>query len=425
MLKDYLKNVKKVTVSKEVTTKLEVAQFLSKNDEIVLFEKVKGYSNWKIVGNVCSSRKTFANILGCSTESLVETLSEALTNPKKYSVVRKAGFLKNEFKNPDILKLIPLVMYYAEKERLYSSATIILVRDPDSGLQNASFHRMMYLDKNRFAVRILPRDLFNIFKKNQQRGKDTDVIVICGVHPAICLAAASSYPNLNELELANSILNNNLKCIAVNGIDVPVDSEVVMVGRILSNEVADEGPFVDITGTWDNIRKQPVFVVDKLYLQDNPIWQVILPGWTEHRVLMGIPQEPRILTIVRNAVPSAKDVFLTEGGVCWLHAVVSIKKRHEGEGKNAGMAALSAHPSLKMAIIVDDDIDVRDSKMVEWALATRLKPDEGVFFVKGARGSSLDPSSAGTGVTTKWVIDATIPMDRDKRDFKRVEMDWT
>jgi len=128
---------------------------------------------------------------------------------------------------------------------------------------------------------------------------------------------------------------------------------------------------------------------------------------------------------VRNAVPSAKDVFLTEGGVCWLHAVVSIKKRHEGEGKNAGMAALSAHPSLKMAIIVDDDIDVRDSKMVEWALATRLKPDEGVFFVKGARGSSLDPSSAGTGVTTKWVIDATIPMDRDKRDFKRVEMDWT
>jgi UbiD family decarboxylase len=194
-----------------------------------------------------------------------------------------------------------------------------------------------------------------------------------------------------------------------------------MVGNLLHNEVEDEGPFVDITGTWDKIRREPVFEVEKVYLQNNPIWQIILPGWTEHRLLMGLTQEPRILNIVKNTVPSVKDVVLTRGGGGWLHAVVSINKRHEGEGQNAGLAALSAHPSLKRVIVVDNDINVNNSESVEWALATRLKPDEGITFVKGARSSSLDPSSAGTGVSAKWIIDATIPLNRNKRDFEKVE----
>jgi UbiD family decarboxylase len=312
-------------------------------------------------------------------------------------------------------------MFYPEKERYYSSATIFLAIDPDTGQQNASFHRMMHLNGNRFSVRVVPRDLFNIYDKNKQKGRHTKVIAICGVHPAISLAAATSYQNMNELELANTFLKGELKCIDIDGIDVPVETEVVMMGQLLHDEVADEGPFVDITGTWDKVRREPVFEVEKVYIQNDPIWQVILPGWTEHRILMGLTQEPRILNIVRNTVPSVKDVVLTRGGVGWLHAVVSISKRHEGEGQNAGMATLSAHPSLKRVIVVDDDINVNNSESVEWALATRLKPDEGITFVKGARSSSLDPSSAGTGVSAKWIVDATIPLNRNRRDFEKVE----
>ncbi len=425
MLKAYLEKISPLKIKEEVSTRLEVAHHLSQHDEPILFEHIKGYAGWRIAGNICTSRQVFADILGCPVEKLLGTVAEALNHPVKYKVVNRAGFLKKEIRKPDMSKHIPLMMYYAEKERYYTSATIFLARDPDTGRQNASFHRMMHLGGNRFAIRLLPRDLFNFYKKNQEKGRDTEVVVICGVHPAVSLAAATSYPDLNELELANAFLKNGLKCVDVGGIDVPVDSEVVMVGRILRDEVAEEGPFVDITGTWDIVRQQPVFEVDKLYLQDDPVWQVILPGWLEHRILMGIPQEPRILNIVRNAVPSVKDVVLTEGGICWFHAVVSIRKRHEGEGKNAGIAALAAHPSLKMVTVVDDDIDARDSRSVEWAVATRLKPDEGVTFIKGARGSSLDPSSAGTGVTAKWIVDATIPLNRDKRDFERVKVDWS
>lgn len=407
-------------IEDEVSTKLVVSNYLKMNEGPVLFSNIKDYPSWKIIGNICTSRKVFADILKVTSNKLLNTLSTAINNPTKYDKVNNASFLNNPISPSNIINHIPLVVFYPDKERYYSSASIFLSIDPETGRQNASFHRMMYLGGNRFSVRIVPRDLFNIYKENIQKGKDTPVVVICGVHPAISLAAATSYPGINELELANTFLSGKLKCLEMDGIDVPTESEVVMVGRLLHNEVADEGPFVDITGTWDKIRKEPVLEVDKMYIQKNPIWQVILPGGIEHRLLMGLTQEPRILNIVKNSVPSVKNVVLTQGGVGWLHAVVSISKRHEGEGQNAGLAALSAHPSLKRVIVVDDDIDIHNSENVEWALATRLIPDKGITFFKGARSSSLDPSSAGTGVSTKWIIDATIPLDRDRHDFEKV-----
>lgn len=419
-MKNYLKKISPTLIEDEVSTKLVVSNYLKMNEGPVLFSNIKDYPSWKIIGNICTSRKVFADILKVTSNKLLNTLSTAINNPTKYDKVNNASFLNNPISPSNIINHIPLVVFYPDKERYYSSASIFLSIDPETGRQNASFHRMMYLGGNRFSVRIVPRDLFNIYKENIQKGKDTPVVVICGVHPAISLAAATSYPGINELELANTFLSGKLKCLEMDGIDVPTESEVVMVGRLLHNEVADEGPFVDITGTWDKIRKEPVLEVDKMYIQKNPIWQVILPGGIEHRLLMGLTQEPRILNIVKNSVPSVKNVVLTQGGVGWLHAVVSISKRHEGEGQNAGLAALSAHPSLKRVIVVDDDIDIHNSENVEWALATRLIPDKGITFFKGARSSSLDPSSAGTGVSTKWIIDATIPLDRDRHDFEKV-----
>jgi UbiD family decarboxylase len=425
ILKQYLANAKSIEIEDKVSTKLEISDYLRKYPVPVLFKNIVDYPNWRILGNLCSNRQVFADIFGVSKEELLGTLVYKIGKPSKYKKVQKADFLSNEIDNPELLTNIPLVMYYPDKQRYYTSATIILSIDPDSGRQNASYHRMMYIGKNRFSVRIVARDLFDFYKKNQNRNKDTPVVIICGVHPAISLAAATSFPNIDELELANTYLNGGLKCLDINGISVPSESEVVMVGRLLHNEKNDEGPFVDITGTWDKVRKQPVLEIDRLYIKDNPIWQVILPGWTEHRLLMGITQEPRIFNIVKNSVPSIKKVILTRGGSGWLHAIVSIRKIHEGEGKNAGLASLAAHPSLKRVTVVDDDIDINNMEEVEWAVATRLRPEIGITVIKGARTSSLDPAYAGEGVGSKWIIDATIPMDRDRSDFKKVEGSWS
>jgi UbiD family decarboxylase len=128
-----------------------------------------------------------------------------------------------------------------------------------------------------------------------------------------------------------------------NGLLVPSQSEMVFEGRITSRMV-DEGPFMDITGTYDSVRPAPVFEVDRLYLREDPLFQLLLPGGLEHYMLMGLPREPIIYRTVNQVVPRVHAVRLTEGGCCWLHGVVSITKNKEGDGINAALAACPVIP---------------------------------------------------------------------------------
>jgi len=123
---------------------------------------------------------------------------------------------------------------------------------------------------------------------------------------------------------------------------------------------------------------------------------------------------------VKRVVPKVHGVRLTEGGAMWLHAVVSITKQHDGDGKNAILAALAGHPSLKHVVVVDEDIDIYDDREVEWAVATRFQADRDLVIIPNARGSSLDPS-ATRSLTAKWGIDATKPLDR-KEEFERAAL---
>jgi UbiD family decarboxylase len=183
--------------------------------------------------------------------------------------------------------------------------------------------------------------------------------------------------------------------------------------------MVDEGPFVDITGTYDDVRKQPVFKVDRVYKRRDPIFQIVLPGGLEHYLLMGLPREPAIFKSVNQVVPLVHGVRLTEGGCCWLHGVVSITKNKEGDAVNAIMAAFTGHPSLKKVIIVDEDVDIYDDRQVEWAVATRFQAHRGLLVVNNAAGSSLDPSAGGT--TSKVGIDATKPIGSKAFDLARLD----
>ncbi|MEM2936806.1 MAG: UbiD family decarboxylase, partial [Candidatus Bathyarchaeia archaeon] len=121
--------------------------------------------------------------------------------------------------------------------------------------------------------------------------------------------------------------------------------------------------------------------------------------------------------------PSVGAVNLSMGGCSWLHAVISILKQAEGEGKNAIMSAFGAHGSLKHTIIVDTDIDVFNPAEVEWAMATRFQADEDLIVIPHARGSTLDPSAdQETGTTTKLGIDATRPLTKPKEKFEKARI---
>ncbi len=153
------------------------------------------------------------------------------------------------------------------------------------------------------------------------------------------------------------------------------------------------------------------------------IYQALLPSGAEHKLLMGLPPETKIWEAVAKVVPVVKAVNLTSGGCGWLHAIVSIEKQTDGDGKNALMATFAAHPSLKHAVLVDTDINVFNPEEVEWAVATRFQADKDLIIIPNARGSTLDPSAdQETGLTTKLGVDATRPLSKPRSKFERAEI---
>jgi len=406
-------------IKKPVSVDYELASLASKLESRPSIIGLKEYPDVRAIVGICGDRESIAKSVGTTREELIFRISKAMDRQREVSISDQSPFLENRIEKPEIIKYIPVPIFYREKERRYLSSSIVIAKNKKTENQNMSFHRMMYLGENKFSVRITPRHLYEILDEEE---KDLEVAVVIGVHPAIEIAAATSYTSdFDELRFASTLLDG-VNVTEVGGILVPSEAEIVMRGRI-TKDVAEEGPFVDLTGTVDIERKQPIFECDELYYRNNPFFRVIIPGGLEHRMLMGVPQEPRIYKIVSNTVPTVKNVCLTVGGCCWLHGVVSIKKIKEGDGKNAILAALSAHPSMKRVIVVDEDVDIFDQLDVEWALATRFQPDKDLLVVSGARGSSLDPSSnSKEGTTAKYGLDATKPLDKDGELFRKVEL---
>ena len=245
------------------------------------------------------------------------------------------------------------------------------------------------------------------------------------VSPTLLLAAACSpSENVNEMELAARLDHISLvKCKTVN-LHVPEDCEIVLEGRFI-NKLATEGPFVDITSTWDKIRKQPVVEITRIAYRSNPIYHALVPGRAEHRILMGMPKELDIYNEV-SKICQCLDVHITDGGCAWLHAVIQIKKQRAQDGRSAIEAAFHAHKSLKHCVVVDDDIDIQDPVQVEWAIATRFQADKDLFIFTDQPSSSLDPSAVHIkgqkSRGSKMGIDATIKKSgEEKKLFYKVK----
>ncbi|MGM0397888.1 MAG: UbiD family decarboxylase [Halobacteriota archaeon] len=388
----------------------------------MVFEDVAGYPDVRAVSNLVSSRDLLADALGVERDGIIEAMSTAMDHPRPLEEPVEPAF-DLVATDPVLDEHVPIPVFYDEHERQYFASSIAAVVDPETGVQNLSFHRTMYDGGNELVMRMVERHLHDIYSRTEG---PLDIAIVMGVHPAVELAAATSFsPEMSELEMANALLDGGLEVAEIDGIQVPADAEMVLRAQI-TDERREEGPFVDLSRTWDRTREQPVVEVSALYLREDPHVRIIVPGQTEHAHLMGVPQEPRIFTIVENTIPTVQSVVLTPGGCSWLHGVVQIDKRREGDPKNAGMAALAGHPSMKKVTVVDGDVDPADPQQVEWAEATRMQPDRDITTIEHAKGSSLDPSQDyEEGVLTKWIVDATVPENRDPADFREVRVPGT
>ncbi|MEM4250594.1 MAG: UbiD family decarboxylase [Candidatus Bathyarchaeia archaeon] len=409
-------------IDRAFSPRFEASSIIKKNDEgkAILFH-VSGYG--KAVSGICGTKRRIALSLDTTPDRIRQCIMDGIRNPQEPSVTSN---LNADEELSDLSKL-PVLTHFEKDSAPYITSAIVSARLPGSRVENVSIHRLMIVDKMHMAIRIVPRHLYQICKSSEASGHPTvDVGIAIGLHPAVLLAAASPAPfGVSEYAVANRLLGNKLRvaeCSSVNA-RIPEDAEIVIEGRILLKKEVDEGPFVDMTGTYDIVRKQPVVEVKRILCRRDFIYHALLPSGREHGLLMGLPQEAKIAESIAGVVPYVKDVNLTAGGCHWLHAAVSVEKQSEGDAKNAILAAFAGHPSLKHVVVVDPDIDVNRLEEVEWAIATRFQGNRGLVIITDARGSSLDASgNQEISLTTKVGIDATRSFLKPKEKFERARI---
>lgn len=408
-------------IRKRVSPEYELAGIIEALEEKpVIFENVKD-SDIPIVSGLVSSKELVAKALNLEKEQLLHRLSDAIEKPLPLPQVVDEGKCQQTVEKDVDLTKLPIMRYTQRDGGKYVASAVAIVRDPELG-RNMCFHRLMLLDKNRFVARIVEeRGTDTAMKK---AGGELEIAFCIGNSTAVLLAASTSLPKgVDELGMANALEKTELvKCKTID-LEVPKDCEIVLEGRI-TKERAPEGPFLDLTGIVDKVRQQPVIEIGCVTHRERPIYQTILAGRKEHRLLMGMPREPSIFHEA-NKVCECKDVHITTGGCSWLHAVVQIRKQKADDGKKAINAAFEGHKSLKHCVVVDDDINIYDPNEVEWAIATRFQADEDAVILPKQRGSSLDPSGDLTegkkATTCKMGLDATIPYKRTGKGFKKEE----
>ncbi|WP_410508446.1 UbiD family decarboxylase [Methanosarcina hadiensis] len=402
---------KLVEVHQPVSPEFEASRIAKKTKAPVLFHNV---SSSKVIMNLLGSRDELASMLGVSKEEIIKKLSE-VSPEGEVKLVSGSPTLEVIEEDVDLTKL-PILTHFEKDGAPYITAGIVV--SEYGGVMNASIHRLMLAGKDKLAARLVPpRHTYLLHKKAAEKGEPLPVAIVLGCDPTIIYATSTRVPVGKEFEYAAALRGSPIELFECsNGIKVP-HSEIVLEGYVDPKERVDEGPFVDITGTYDVVRKEPVIRITRIIHRKDPIYHGILPAGPEHLLMMGVPYEPRIYRAV-GEVTTVKNVVLTEGGCCYLHAVVQIEKQTEGDAKNAIMAAFAAHTSLKHVVVVDEDINIFDPNDVEFAIATRVKGDMDILIIPNVRGSSLDPRGAPDGTTTKVGIDATKVLI-EKENFER------
>jgi UbiD family decarboxylase len=425
-LRGFLNDLEKMNevihIKEEVSVRYEVPAILEAFDgeKVVIFEKIAGFP-FKIVGGICGTRERLYKALRVNQAEFYERLQHAITHPKKPKTVKDAPV--KEVIEKAALGNIPILTHFERDAGPYVTSAVLYAQDSEEGLENVSVHRLLVLDDSHFAIRVVPRQLYQLCQLSREKGRKTiDVSISLGLHPAVLLAASAPINfGVSEFDVANNLMDGKLSLIKCEHVDAyaPSHAELVLEARISLSQKVTEGPFVGLTSTYDVQRQQPLVEVVGVMRRKNYIYQALLPAGSEHRLLMGMPQEVRIEEYGRNVVPSVTAINMTLGGCGWLHCAVSFEKFRDGDGKNVLMAIFAANPSIKHAIVVDADIDVYNMEQVEWAIATRFRGDKDLLIIPNTRVSSLDPTAnQKLELGCKVGFDATKPFSKPNESFE-------
>jgi 2,5-furandicarboxylate decarboxylase 1 len=406
-------------VTKPISPRYEITALLTQLEKrkrfpVLYCENVEG-SDAPVVINLQASRKLMALAMECRPEELAAKFTERQGNPIAPIEVTEAPVHEVSTLGDDVdLTKVPLLTHYDVNAAPYITAGIVVAVDPDSGLRNTSYNRLMMARKRELRIFMaVGRHLWTLHNKLERRSEALPVAIVIGVHPLFSLGAQAFTPSTeDEYAVIGGMMGQALRVVKAKTVPilVPADAEIVIEGKILANVRREEGPFGEFTGHAVSKDERQVIEVTGITHRKNYIFQDVHAGYTEHKLMGAVPREAALIKAVRQTVPTVREVCMPVSGNCRFHAYISIAKRTPGQAKNAICAAFASDMLLKHVVIVDEDIDVYDEEQVLWAVSNRFQADHGLVVIPGAQGSELDPSAGPGGVNAKMGLDATKPL---------------
>jgi len=398
-------------VKKEVDPRYEITGLVVRCERerrrpVILFERVKD-TPYPVVTNV-HSRARLALAMRSTPREMVKDFLHAMASPIPPRVVA-TGPVKEVVQTGNQVNLLelPQITHHQQDAGPYITAAISFAKDPETGVYNCAFNRLMFKSRDTTTIHLSPaKHLWEFASKAEKAGKPLPVALVIGSHPAWALGALTIGSIVeDERGVMGALLGEPLEVVRCETSDllVPAHAELVLEGEIPPGIRVDEGPFGEFTGYALGMRQREIVRVKAITRRRDMLFQDIAVGHLDHLVLSTAPIEANLFRAVQAMVPSVTAVRVPAP----FTVFVSIEQKALGQGMNAALAVLGSDIYMKQVVVVDHDVDIFDDGRVLWAMGTRVQPNRDICIINQARGSDLDPSVAVDGVTAKLAIDAT------------------
>jgi 4-hydroxy-3-polyprenylbenzoate decarboxylase len=333
-------------------------------------------------------------------------------------VVKNAPCQKNVISGDDVdLYKLPIQTCWPGDAGPLVTWPLVVTRGPEKERQNLGIYRMQLIGKNRLIMRWLShRGGALDFKEFQDKnpGKPYPVSVALGADPATILGAVTPVPDsLSEYAFAGLLRGNKTELVQSlsSDLQVPASAEFILEGYIAPDDFADEGPFGDHTGYYNEVDQFPVFTVTHITHRDDPIYHSTYTGRPpDEPAVLGLALNEVFVPILQKQFPEISDFYLPAEGCSYRLAVVTMKKQYAGHAKRVMLGIwsfLRQFMYTKFIIVTDDDVNARDWNDVIWAMTTRMDPRRDCVFIDNSPIDYLDFASPVSGLGSKIGFDAT------------------
>ena len=452
-----------VRISQEVDPHLEMTEIsdrtLRAKGPALLFENPKG-SSIPVLCNLFGTPKRVAMGMGQESVAALRDVGELLAflkQPEPPKDLRDLWEKRHDFKqvlnmpvksvkkapcqevvlegeNVD-LGQIPIQTCWPGDAAPLITWPLVITRGPDKERQNLGIYRMQKLGKNKLIMRWLAHRGGALDYRDWQikhPGKPYPVAIALGADPATTLGAVTPVPDsLSEYAFAGLLRGEKtsvVKCIA-SDLQVPATAEIILEGYLQPGEEADEGPFGDHTGYYNEVERFPVLTVERITHRKQPIYHSTYTGRPpDEPAILGVALNEVFVPILQKQFPEITDFYLPAEGCSYRMAVVSMKKQFPGHAKRVMMGVwsfLRQFMYTKFIIVTDEDINIRNWEDVIWAITTRMDPSRDTVMIDNTPIDYLDFASPVSGLGSKMGLDATnkMPGETDREWGESIKMD--